>query len=557
MKRLLIVALAAAALGLLLPGRALASPEQEAAAPQLLNYQGRLTDAAGIPRTGTAAITFNLYVDPTTTTALWTETHSGVVLADGVFAVLLGSLTPFPNNAWTEADRYLGIAIDGGAELVPRLRVASVPFAMESNRLNGKRSTDFEPIGAGAIAAAGVASQLKGNDVTPPNEGSNQVHWNNLYGVPAGFSDGQDNVGEGVAVHGLLQGLDANDHPQYALGATLQTSDNSGPNLGSNRVHWDNLGGVPDPLATGQLPKSWIQPGAIDSTRLGTGVVAGSNLAAGAVGAPQLAAGAVRSAQVQDGSLTGFDVQNGSISGDDLQNGTITGLDVQDESIFTTDIANGAILGADIAAGAIGGNQVAEGALPGSKLVDGTVPGAKLTNASVDGGKLVSGAVGNREIGPNAVSSGNVIDGSLSVGDLSDPPGVKYLNVPGFADSVVSQSGQTLASVTLILPPGPGFVIVNGGAQVYLLHDLGTRSSVTLAVSPSENEVPDESASAISLPGNYQSELYIFPVQMQSVFPVNGPGPATFHVTAKKAGQPRNPTLHNVRLSAIYVKSQY
>lgn len=537
-------------------GRLVAEEAQEAAAPSVLLYQGRLTDVGGLPRTGSVSLTFTLYADAGTTTPLWSETHPAVPLSDGIFSLLLGSVAPFPANAWADGERFLGISVDGGSELVPRLRIASVPFAIEANRLNGKRSTDFEPTGAAAIAAAGVASQLKGSDATPPNDGSNQVHWNNLYGVPEGLADGQDQIGDGVALHGQLQGLNANDHPQYVLGSVLQTTDGSAPNVGANKVHWDNLGGMPQELADNVLPKSWIAPGSLDSSNVAAAGLSGANIAAGSVTRSRIAPGAVGGAQVEDGSLTGADIQNGSLSGNQVANGSLTGVDIQDESIFTSDIANGGLLGADIAAGAIGAAHVQDGALPGSKLQDGTLPGAKIQDNSVTGAKLTQGAIGGRELAGNAVTGENVQDGSLSVAHLEDAPGVAFVNIAGFVDTVETTDGRTVASLTMTAP-APGFVILTGAAQVHLIHNLGTTSRVTLALSEFPDIIQEEHSATILLPGSYPSELYLYPVQMQTVFPVAGAGPVTFYLNARKGDQPRVPSLHNVRIQALYVRTGY
>ena len=48
--------------------------------PQMVTHQGRLYDASEKPITRqTLSVTFALYCDPTTTTAVWTETDSGHV----------------------------------------------------------------------------------------------------------------------------------------------------------------------------------------------------------------------------------------------------------------------------------------------------------------------------------------------------------------------------------------------------------------------------------------------------------------------------------------------
>jgi len=74
----------------------LAVTSLKAQAPQLINYQGKLVingDAAN----GTFAMTFSVYSTEEGVTPLWTETRS-VIVTDGVFNVLLGSVESFPDT---------------------------------------------------------------------------------------------------------------------------------------------------------------------------------------------------------------------------------------------------------------------------------------------------------------------------------------------------------------------------------------------------------------------------------------------------------------------------
>src|SRR5512140_1108888 len=59
-------------------------------AAQLLNYQGRLTDAAGNALDGSFPMTFSIIGGPA-----WSESQS-VQVTKGFFTVLLGSVVPFP-----------------------------------------------------------------------------------------------------------------------------------------------------------------------------------------------------------------------------------------------------------------------------------------------------------------------------------------------------------------------------------------------------------------------------------------------------------------------------
>lgn len=535
--------------------------------PSLLLYQGRLTDISGNPLVGPVSLTVALYTAASGGTPLWTETHPSVTLTvDGVYNVLLGNLVAFPATAFSEPDRWLGTAVNGGAEMTPRMRIASVPFALEANRLNGRRSTDFEPIGAAAIAVASVQSQLKGNDASPPNEGSNQVHWNNLYGVPAGFADGVDSVGAGVTAHGQLTGLDANDHPQYLLGAAAATTDGNPPNLGSNRVHWDNLNGVPTPIVNQQFPTAWLTPGAVDSTRLGDGQVLPRHLAEGAFGSGFLAPGSVTSVEVADGSLTGDDIANSSLTGDDILNGSLTGADIQDGSISGVDISNLSISGTKLAPQSVGRLQLADGAVGPGQLDTGAVQASNLADSAVVTSKLAAGAVGPEQLAPasvgtlqlapDSVDSTIVRDGSLGHRDLADSPGLDFVQMPGFVDTVASISGQVMAEITLDVP-GPGYLVATGGAQVFLLHDTGTLSRCILSLSLNNDAPPAGSAATVTLPASYPSELYSLPTQTQFVFEVAGAGPVTVQLVARKGVQPRLPSLHDVKLNAVYYPRRY
>jgi hypothetical protein len=535
--------------------------------PSLLLYQGRLTDTNGNPLAGPVALVVSLYTAATGGSALWTESYPSVSLtSDGIYTILLGSVTPFPAAAFSEPDRWIGTSVNGGAELTPRMRVASVPFALEANRLNGKRSTDFDPAGTAAIAAAGVQSQLNGSDASPPNVGSNQVHWNNLYGVPLEIADGRDSVGAGVTAHGQLSGLDLNDHPQYLLGAAAATTDGNPPNLGSNRLHWDNLNGVPGPIVNQQFPTAWILPGAIDSTRLADGQILPRHLAEGAFGSGFLAPGSVTSVEVADGSLTGEDIANSSLTGDDIQNGTLTGADILDGSISGQDLSNLSITGSKIALKAVGPGQLGDEAVGPGQLAPGAVGTNQLGDSAVVAGKIGPGAVGTVHLAPGsvgaaqlqagAVDSNAVTDGGLSDADLATPPGLDFLQIPGFVDTVTSLADQVIAEVTLDVP-GPGWIVATGGAQVFLLHDTGTLSRCILSLGLGGNVPPAGASATVTLPASNASELYSTPAQLQFAFAVTAPGPVVVQFVARKGVQPRLPSLHDVRLQAVYYPRRY
>jgi len=99
-------------------------------------YQGRLADADGNPLTGTYNMIFRLYDAATGGTPLWEEPWSGsngVRVSDGLFNVMLGSLTPIPADLIAgHASLFLGITVGTDDEMAPRVQLGSVPFAVQA-----------------------------------------------------------------------------------------------------------------------------------------------------------------------------------------------------------------------------------------------------------------------------------------------------------------------------------------------------------------------------------------------------------------------------------------
>ncbi len=133
--------------------RAWAMPAAQAgpsAVPGVITYQGRLTSANGVPINGAVEMTFRLYSEPVGGTAAWTESHiggNGVPVNDGVFNVLLGSITPIDIPIWSTAP-YLGIQVGTDPEMTPREQVGRVPYAFISERAYALAASDGSPSSA-------------------------------------------------------------------------------------------------------------------------------------------------------------------------------------------------------------------------------------------------------------------------------------------------------------------------------------------------------------------------------------------------------------------------
>ncbi len=105
----------------------------QATTPAAITYQGRLTDAIGQPVDTTVDITFRIYGAQSGGTVLWWETHNSVVINDGLFDVVLGSVQPI-GNIFDGGTKYLSVQLGTGPESSDRTQLVSVPYAMRANR---------------------------------------------------------------------------------------------------------------------------------------------------------------------------------------------------------------------------------------------------------------------------------------------------------------------------------------------------------------------------------------------------------------------------------------
>jgi hypothetical protein len=100
--------------------------------PQLLNYQGMLKNSEGQFEDTTLSITFAIYPDSQGITQLWSEIQPSVKVEDGIFNVLLGSISSVPDSVFTGDVRYLGVKVGADPELSPRTPIVSMAYAYRS-----------------------------------------------------------------------------------------------------------------------------------------------------------------------------------------------------------------------------------------------------------------------------------------------------------------------------------------------------------------------------------------------------------------------------------------
>ncbi|MFQ6003829.1 MAG: hypothetical protein ACE5KJ_08790, partial [Candidatus Zixiibacteriota bacterium] len=97
----------------------LLSSASSADVPSVINYQGKLTTPAGGCLNDTVQMTFSIYPDTLGSPADWTETQTEVIVKDGIFNVLLGSVNPIPGTVFDGSTKYLGVQVESDPEMRP------------------------------------------------------------------------------------------------------------------------------------------------------------------------------------------------------------------------------------------------------------------------------------------------------------------------------------------------------------------------------------------------------------------------------------------------------
>lgn len=163
----------------------------QSTSPQVIPFQGRLTNQAGDPYTkGQYSIIFNLYTQAVGGSTLWTERHEKVGVVNGMVNVFLGSI-----NSMSAVDfstvKYLGITVDvdnnpatSDPEMVPRQMIIPAFWAKQADNSTKLVGNDWSAImvdgtnqpsnnpssgflkGAKIAAASVTSIQLAANAVT-------------------------------------------------------------------------------------------------------------------------------------------------------------------------------------------------------------------------------------------------------------------------------------------------------------------------------------------------------------------------------------------------------
>lgn len=159
-----------------------------AAVPSTINYQGRLTDAAGAPLSGNRVMSLKVYDSVTGGAQLYSEILGNVpVDANGIYGFQFGAngsgLSPaISSTLGGAAEHWLEITVDGVAQQ-PRQKLQAVPFALVAKGLEDGSVTSAMiadgAIGLSKISGLGTAASANAADFVAATNAA-------LAGVPTG-----------------------------------------------------------------------------------------------------------------------------------------------------------------------------------------------------------------------------------------------------------------------------------------------------------------------------------------------------------------------------------
>jgi len=207
-----------------------------------LNYQGVLTDSDGtVVPDGSYALTFRIYNVASGGSPLWEETIPSVQVNGGIFNAVLGQYVQL--NLDFDVPYWLGVSVNGEAELAPRISLTASPYSLNARQIRG--ASNLFP-GNGNVGIGTVAPQAKLHVENSDGPAIRAISTGGT-GASAGL------YAESATWHAVV-GINDNSNA-----AVMGRNDGSGPGIkGQNQAAGPAITGY---AATGNLLELYTTPG--------------------------------------------------------------------------------------------------------------------------------------------------------------------------------------------------------------------------------------------------------------------------------------------------------
>lgn len=143
--------------------------------PGQISFQGKLTEDGQVV-TGTRAITFSIPGSG------WSETHDAVSITNGLYAVMLGSVTPIPADVFTTSGTASLHIVVGTNALSPDITIGTVPYAFMAEKAALAEEADLATTAVTAQNATAIGGTAMSNASPSSN---NYLRYNGLNWAPA------------------------------------------------------------------------------------------------------------------------------------------------------------------------------------------------------------------------------------------------------------------------------------------------------------------------------------------------------------------------------------